>query len=249
MAVKFTYHGGMSVTIQRSDGFKIVCDPFLSQNPAAKTDPEELYDAGLVLVTHAAFDHYGDTAAIVNHSSCVLMAGADVVRLVNAERDTSLPPERVRLTIYGDEQHFGPTKVHTVTAFHTSNTVQNGVQTVFFPFGFIVEVEPGVVYYHAGDTSLFSDMKLFRELYKPNVMAVGISRISPEYACEMMPREAAYATSWVGPDVVIPTHYAPGSADLEQYLQLAQVMAPNTKVIAGANKSFMFTPFEAKELP
>ena len=248
MAVKFTYYGGMSVVIQRSDGFKIVCDPYLSQNPATTADPKELFDADLLLVTHAAFDHYGDTPAIVNHSNCVLMAGADVIRLVNEGRKEPLPSQRVRMTIYGDEQCFGVTKVHTVTAFHTSNSVQNGVQTMFFPFGFVIEVEPGVVYYHAGDTSLYSDMKLLRELYKPNVMAVGISRISPEYSCEMMPREAAYATSWVGPDVVIPTHYAPGSEDLESYLRYAEILAPNTKVMAGANKSFLYTPFEAKEI-
>ena len=53
-------------------------------------------------------------------------------------------------------------------------------------FGFIVEVEPGVTYYHVGDTCLFSDMRMYRELYHPNVMTVGISRFKEPYPpCEM----------------------------------------------------------------
>lgn len=248
MSTKFTYFGGMAVLVERSDGYKILCDPYISKNPATDVDVKELYDVDLVLVTHAAFDHYGDTADIIKNSNAILMAGADVIRLVNQELDEPLPAERVKSTIYGDEQSFGTTKVHTAVTFHTSNTVQNGVSTVFFPFGFVVEVEPGVAYYHAGDTCLFSDMKLIHELYKPNVMAVGISRIEPQFPCEMAPREAAHATAMIGADVVIPTHYAPGSEDLELYLRYADAIAPNTQVFAGANRSFLYTPFRVDAL-
>ena len=91
-------------------------------------------------------------------------------------------------------------------------------------------------------------MKLIREMYKPNVMAVGISRIEPQYPCEMAPREAAHATAMIGADVVVPTHYAPNSADLDLYLKYAEVIAPNTKVFVGANKSFLYTPFKVEEV-
>ena len=138
--------------------------------------------------------------------------------------------------------------VHTAIVFHTSNTVQAGVEIVFFPFGFVVDIEPGITYYHAGDTALFSDMKLIRDLYKPNVMAVGISRILPELSCEMAPREAAYATAWVGCDVVIPTHYGLGSPDLDLYIKYATVIAPKSQIISGVNKSFLYTPLQAEEI-
>ena len=248
MSAKFTYFGGMSVLVERSDGYKILCDPYISQNPATDVDVKTLYDIDLLLVTHAAFDHFGDAIEIMKNSNAILMAGADVVRLVNEALDEPLPKERVRSTIYGDEQFFGKTTVHTTVTFHTSNTIQNGIFTVFFPFGFVVEVEPGITYYHAGDTCLFSDMKLLRDLYKPNIMAVGVSRIEPQYPTEMPPREAAHATAMVGPDVVIPTHYAPGSNDLDLYLKYVDVISPNTKVFVGANRSFVYTPFQVEEV-
>ena len=248
MATKFTYFGGMAVLAERSDGYKILCYPYISKNPATDTDVKTLYDTDLLLVTHAAFDHFGDTIEIMKNSKAILMAGADVIRLVNAALEEPLPAERVRSTIYGDEQFFGITTVHTAVTFHTSNTVQQGVSTVFWPFGFVVEIEPGVTYYHAGDTCLFGDMKLIRELYKPNIMAVGISRIEPQYPCEMAPREAAHATAMIGADVVIPTHYPPGSSDLDLYLKYADAIAPNTRVFVGADRSFMYHPSRIEEL-
>ena len=57
MSTKFTYFGGMAVLVERSDGYKILCDPYISKNPATDVDVKELYDVDLVLVTHAAFDH------------------------------------------------------------------------------------------------------------------------------------------------------------------------------------------------
>lgn len=248
MGTKFTYFGGMAVLVERSDGYKILCDPYISKNPATDVDVSTLYDVDLLLVTHAAFDHFGDTIEIMKNSNAVLMAGADVIRLVNEGLGEPLPKERVRNTIYGDEQFFGQTTVHTAVTFHTSNTTQNGVFTAFFPFGFIVEIEPGVTYYHAGDTCLFGDMRLIHELYKPNVMAVGVSRIEPQYPTEMPPREAAHATLMIGADVVIPTHYAPGSSDLEKFLKYVEAIAPNTKTFVGANRSFVYTPFQIEEL-
>ena len=128
-------------------------------------------------------------------------------------------------------------------AWHCSNSKQNGVMTSSEPFGYIVNVEKNVTYYHAGDTSLFTDMKLIREMYKPNVMAVGISRISDEYACELNPKEAAFATSWVGPDVVIPTHYAPGSPALDEYLKCMDVLSPNTCIRTAIGQPFTYKPF------
>jgi len=243
MSVRFTYHGGMTVCIERSDGFKILCDPYFTDNPAATAVAEDFYDTDLIVVTHAAFDHYGDTSKIMKNSNAVIIAGGDVLLRLESEIGP-LDPSRKHHTIYGDELKFGETVVRTVPAWHCSNIQQGNVTTTSFPFGFVVHVEENVSYYHAGDTSLFTDMKLIRELYKPNVMAVGISRISEQYACELNPREAAYATSWIGPDVVIPTHYAPGSPALDEYLKCLEVLSPRTCVKSPVGVPFTYTPYQ-----
>jgi L-ascorbate metabolism protein UlaG (beta-lactamase superfamily) len=61
----------------------------------------------------------------------------------------------------------------------------------------------GLTVYHAGDTALFSDMKLIGELYKPDIALLPIGD-----HFTMGPREAAYATRFLGVKHVIPMHYA-----------------------------------------
>ena len=51
MAAKFSYIGGMCVLVERSDGFKILFDPYLSKNKDTNRKPSEFYDVDLILVT------------------------------------------------------------------------------------------------------------------------------------------------------------------------------------------------------
>jgi L-ascorbate metabolism protein UlaG (beta-lactamase superfamily) len=241
MATAFTYYGGMAVKIIRSDGFKIWLDPYLSQNPFIDGMPADAYDVDLVLVTHAAFDHFGDTADILKNSNAVLVAGTEIHRMIKKVAD--IEDKRMLSTIYGDEKHFDITTVRTVLAQHISATNVEGVTATFPPFGYSVQVEPGGCYYHAGDTFLYSDMRLLRELYKPTVMTVGISRIEPQFPCEMNAREAAYATSWIGPDVVIPTHYATASKDKEVFAAHMRTLAPSVMICDKINAPFSYQPY------
>lgn len=245
MAVKFTYYGGMCVLAERSDGYKVLFDPYISANPATQTPPSALYDIDLLVVTHNAFDHFGDTIELMKNSKALLMAGGEVVRRVRDEIP-DLPEDRTKLTIYGDEQHIDGVVVRVVPAWHASNCVVNGITVANPPFGYVVDLEDGVSYYHAGDTSLYTDMKMIREMYKPNIMAVGISCIEKTYPCEMNPREAAFATQWVGPDVVIPTHYAPGSESLAEYLNCVRVTSPKTIVKTDVDQPWVYTAFKVE---
>jgi L-ascorbate metabolism protein UlaG (beta-lactamase superfamily) len=56
--------------------------------------------------------------------------------------------------------------------------------------------------YHAGDTALFSDMKLIGELYRPDVALLPIGG-----RFTMGPKEAMMAANLVGAGTVIPIHY------------------------------------------
>lgn len=245
MAVRVTYFGGMAVLLERSDGYKILYDPYLSQNPATKKGVEDVKDVDLLVLSHNAFDHFGDTVEIMAQSNAVLMAGGEVIRRVQ-EALPELPNERFKLTIYGDEQSFNGVTVRVMPAWHVSNCVVNGITIANPPFGFVTDVEPGVSYYHPGDTSLFMDMKMIREMYKPTIMAVGISGITKKFPCEMNPREAAYAVQWIGPDVVIPTHYEPGSEALAQFEDFVRVTAPKAIVKTQVDEPWLYTPFKVQ---
>ncbi len=67
--------------------------------------------------------------------------------------------------------------------------------------GFVIRMDD-VSVYHAGDTALFSDMKLIGELYHPDV---ALLPIGGRYT--MGPAEAMMAAQYVGAKTVVPIHY------------------------------------------
>ena len=67
--------------------------------------------------------------------------------------------------------------------------------------GFVIGMD-GVKVYHAGDTGLFSDMKLIGELYHPDVALLPIGgRFTMGVA------EAMIAANFIGAKTVVPIHY------------------------------------------
>lgn len=101
---------------------------------------------------------------------------------------------------------------------------------------FIIYTDPGVRFYHYGDTAIFSDLKLQAELYQPTIGCVGIA--NPEeilhrypmpgriVSAEMNPREGALAARWLQLKTVLPCHYInPDCAEVrefERHLALAE---------------------------
>jgi L-ascorbate metabolism protein UlaG (beta-lactamase superfamily) len=93
--------------------------------------------------------------------------------------------------------------------------------------------------YHAGDTALFSDMKLIGQLYKPDVALLPIGSLFT-----MAPLEAAIAVSLIKPKVVIPMHYNTFDAikqDPKQFEKLVRAKARGVKVvILNSGESYEF---------
>jgi L-ascorbate metabolism protein UlaG (beta-lactamase superfamily) len=68
--------------------------------------------------------------------------------------------------------------------------------------GYVLELPGGVKLYHAGDTSIFGDMKIIHDLYDPEAAMLPIGD-----HFVMSPREAAYACQLLQPKTVIPMHF------------------------------------------
>ena len=68
--------------------------------------------------------------------------------------------------------------------------------------GLVVRLPGGFTMYHAGDTTVFGDMKIIGELYKPDPVCLPIGG-----HFTMGPREAAYAIRLLGVYHVIPMHH------------------------------------------
>ena len=68
--------------------------------------------------------------------------------------------------------------------------------------GLVLTIENGPVLYHAGDTAVFGDMELIRQLYAPEVAMLPIG------GCFTMgPKEAALAASYLQPKLILPIHW------------------------------------------
>jgi L-ascorbate metabolism protein UlaG (beta-lactamase superfamily) len=94
-------------------------------------------------------------------------------------------------------------EVSMTPAVHTSSIVEDD-QTVYLgvPTGFVVRMENGQSFYFAGDTALFGDMQLIREMYEPDIAFLPIG---DHYT--MGPDAAARACRLLGVRQVVPMHY------------------------------------------
>ncbi|SFS56029.1 MBL fold metallo-hydrolase [Paenibacillus sp. BC26] len=194
---------------------RILIDPFLSGSPHAPISHEELETPDVILVTHAAYDHLGDTAAIALRTGAPVVCGGDV-RAVLFE--AGLPPEQVQATVWGIVVEVNGVIVRPVESHHWSQTrLKDGQYVSGVPMGFIVEPEPGIRIYHCGDTAIFGDMKLIRDLYAPTIGLMGCNNSQALLARavqagklltgEMSPKEAAIASEFLGLDYAIASHY------------------------------------------
>lgn len=241
MSVKFTYFGGMCMLVERSDGFKILCDPYLDKNVLSPVKSSDLYDVDLIMVTHYAGDHLGDAVPIMQNGNATLLSTSDVIYALRKQFE--LPKERCIASAYGDFREFGITTTHTVYAQHQSKFDMDGFRTYGIPAGFVIEVEPGITYYHTGDTALCNEMKLIRDIYSPNVMCVGIDSVKEKRgSIEMGPREAAMAAMFVGAEVVIPTHYSTARNAPEVFKEHMKSFAPKAIIKEEIGVPFTVSP-------
>ena len=76
-----------------------------------------------------------------------------------------------------------------------------------YPLAFLITTPGGLGIYHAGDTCLFSDMKLIGQLYRPQIGLIPVGAATPQHGQDLPPAEAAQAAQWIGCEFAVPLHY------------------------------------------
>ena len=226
MATRLWYLGAAGFEIL-GPTHRILIDPFLSDNPAAPVSPDDLEPPDVLLVSHAAFDHYGDSARIAKRTGAPVVCDAAVMAML---MDEGVPREQIRITTWGIVVEVAGLLVRPVECHHWSaGTLSDGRAVVGNPIAFIVETEPGVRVYHYGDTCIF-DMRLIGELYRPTVGLLGCT-VPHELAAtvpgpgrivtgEMDADEAARAAEMLRLDVAVACHYLERDAEVDRFLEL-----------------------------
>jgi L-ascorbate metabolism protein UlaG (beta-lactamase superfamily) len=170
-------------------------DPFISGNPAATMTAED-FSPRTILLTHAHNDHVGDTVAIAQRTGAKVIATAELANWLSTQGLSDVVGGNHGGTIAFDG---GTSKF--VPAWHTSSyTDRDRVVAPGVPAGLVVRFG-GKTLYFAGDTCLFSDMKLIGEAG----LDVAVVPIGDHFT--MGPDDAVRAVTFLEPMLVIPCHY------------------------------------------
>lgn len=222
--VKITYLGHSAFQFVSPRGVIIYVDPFLTKNPKTPSTMKEVDKADVILVTHGHHDHIGDTISISQKTNAKVITIYELGSFL-----TKKGAKNVVGMNKGGTYHSHGISFIMVPATHSSGIIEG--DQIFYggePVGFVIRFENGFTVYHAGDTGVFSDMKIIGDLYKPYV---SILPIGSHYT--MGPKEAAYAAKLLGSKYVIPMHYGTSPAltgTPEEFLNWMKEV-PDTKVL------------------
>ena len=193
-----TWLGHSTVLVTTPKGTGILIDPFIEQNPRFPKDYKFPDKIDLILVTHAHFDHIADVVPMAQKYKAPVVATYELASYFGSKGVENT----VGMNIGGTFRH-ADVAITQTQALHTSG-LMDGDKFVYggVPTGFVLTIDNGPVLYHAGDTTVFSDMQLIRDLYAPEF---GMLPIGDHFT--MGPKAAALAARYLGVKEVLPIHF------------------------------------------
>jgi L-ascorbate metabolism protein UlaG (beta-lactamase superfamily) len=211
-AATLTWYGHSCMELRTPGGKVVLMDPWFG-NPTSSRAAADVDECDLMLVSHGHFDHLGSGPRDI--------ANADALTI--ARRTKPAWPCMHELSLWLETQLgadsgveiMGMNKGGTVTAAglrvsmvradHSAgdwSAAGEGPLYLGEPVGFVIELEDGMKVYYSGDTDVFGDMDLVRQMHKPDV---AIMPIGGHYT--MGPEGAARAANLLDVRTVVPVHY------------------------------------------
>lgn len=198
------YLGHSAVIITLPSGKRVAIDPWLDTNPSCPKEFHTLSDISLICLTHGHYDHASSALSLAKHTKAVVCGTFELVSLLvnDGLPESQIQPMNTGGTITID--FLDNLRVTLTSALHSSSYKTAKGESVYAgdACGVVLRTKNGDSLYHAGDTALFSDMKLFGEIYKPRIAFLPIGD-----RFTMGPEDAAIAANLIKARHVVPIHW------------------------------------------
>jgi L-ascorbate metabolism protein UlaG (beta-lactamase superfamily) len=218
--IKLTWLGHATFRIETPEGKTFYIDPWIMGNPMCPASDRNVQKADVLLCTHGHGDHIGDAVEVGKKNNSLAVGIFELCLWLQKKRVKQISPMNK-----GGTQTVAGVKVTMVHAVHSCG-IQDGDQIIYGgeACGYVLEFSNGIKLYHAGDTNVFSDMAIIRDLYAPKIAMLPIGD-----HFTMSPREAAYACKLLEPEIVIPMHFGTFPALTGTPAELKK-LAPEVKI-------------------
>lgn len=193
--MKLSWHGQSCVKIITDSGHHILIDPFITGNDKSDLNADTV-EADVIILTHVHDDHIGDTEPIAKRTNALIVSNVEIAAFFAAKGFNTHGMQM------GGKHVFEFGEIKMTPAIHGSSYEIDGKPFTLGLAAGILFTADGRTIYHAGDTALFSDMKLIGS-YKP--IDIAFLPIGDNYT--MGPADAIIAANFLNADKVVPIHY------------------------------------------
>ncbi len=172
-------------------------DPWIEGNPAYPKG-FEIQHADIICITHGHFDHIHDAVPLAQRFSPEVVAIYETCHWLESKGVKNTRPMNK-----GGSQKVGEVTITMTHAIHSCGILDDG-KIVYGgeAAGYVMRFADQRALYFAGDTNVFSDMRLIEQLYHPELAFLPIGDLYT-----MSPREAALACTMLKAGKVVPMHF------------------------------------------
>ena len=192
MGLKYIWYGHGTSGLE-TGGYKVLIDPYFTDNPAASAQADEV-EADFIVVSHGHGDHIADAVAIAGRTGALVISNFEIVNWLTAQGVEKTHPQHIG---GGFKHPFGYLKL--TQALHGSGLPDGSYGGN--PAGILLTTNAGEKVYLACDTGLFPGMTLIGE----EGIDLAVLPIGDNFT--MGPDDALRAVKMIQPKHVIPVHY------------------------------------------
>lgn len=219
--MQIKYFGHSALEIQTAN-VTLLFDPFITGNPSAESViTADSLSPDVIILTHAHFDHWGDTLTIAKRTGALVVGNHEIAEYVGKQGHKHVQPMNI-----GGTCSFEWGKLILTYARHSSSFPDGTYGG--HPNGYLLFAE-GLCVYNAGDTSPFAEMSWIGEDHCLDLALLPIGDVFT-----MGLDGSLRAARMLNPKLTIPVHFdtfPPIKADTGTWQKRMETVGLATRVL------------------